>query len=319
MHTYSSTIAAITLTFIRQSVMILDKKYIFKLIVGLMIYNLVILNASSAAPYPPSPIFESIEWDFSTHKRTASGSDLWATTWAADGNLYSTWGDGGGFGGDDSKGRVYLGVARIEGSGTSWAGYNVFGGYNGEVSADFIGKANSIISVDGSLYISVTEEGKWQRSKIGRSDDNGKTWVFNNGSFANSSWDFAETGGAFSGPSYIQFGKDNSGALDNYIYLYSRKTKTSSETEMLLARVDKTKIQVRSAYEFYSGIDENGAPLWTSDLSLAKSVFTDSQNGVNWGHASFYHPIYKRYILTMRQNDSNGRNEAGQLPLSGHR
>jgi len=47
----------------------------------------------------------------------AEGSDMWPITWAADGNLYTCYGDGGGFGGTDTLGRVSFGVARVEGAG----------------------------------------------------------------------------------------------------------------------------------------------------------------------------------------------------------
>lgn len=261
--------------------------------------------AIGGSAYPPSSVFETINWDFSTLKTAAPGSDLWAVTWGADDNLYTAWGDGGGFGGTNSRGRVYMGVARIEGSPGTWQGFNVFGGYNGEVPATFIGKSTNIISVDGSLYMFVTEQGVWQRAKIGRSDDYGKTWTFNNGSFANSGWDFAEAGGAFAGPAFIEFGKDNSGALDAYIYLYSRRTRNANETELLLCRVLRTKIQSRADYEFFNGTDGLGKPLWSKDLAQAKTIFEDKTNGLSWGYGALYLPAYKRYILTMRATDSN--------------
>jgi len=36
----------------------------------------------------------------------ANGSDLWPVTWGKDGNVYTFFGDGGGFGGDNQRGRV---------------------------------------------------------------------------------------------------------------------------------------------------------------------------------------------------------------------
>src|SRR5471030_1243997 len=51
------------------------------------------------SPYPRSRLIEAVSWDFSTIEshRKALGSDLWPCAWAADGNLYCAWGDGGGF------------------------------------------------------------------------------------------------------------------------------------------------------------------------------------------------------------------------------
>src|SRR5687767_11439891 len=88
-------------------------------------------------PYPPSPVIARAEFDFSTHRRLAPGSDNWPTTWADDGHLYSAWGDGGGFGGTNSKGRVLLGVARIEGDASNYTGKNVWGGFEPEQPAQF--------------------------------------------------------------------------------------------------------------------------------------------------------------------------------------
>src|SRR4051812_48998428 len=67
------------------------------------------------APYPNSKVFGGIEWHWDTYKTAAPGSDLWPVTWGPDDHLYAAWGDGGGFGGSDSDGRVSLGFARIEG------------------------------------------------------------------------------------------------------------------------------------------------------------------------------------------------------------
>jgi hypothetical protein len=110
-----------------------------------------VVSARAAAPYPPSPVISGITWDQSSLVRSAPGSDLWPVAWAADDNLYTAWGDGGGFGGTNSNGRVSLGVARINGPATGFTTANVFGGVNAEAPATFDGKANGIISVGGVL------------------------------------------------------------------------------------------------------------------------------------------------------------------------
>src|SRR5687768_4554672 len=71
------------------------------------------VSGIGSAPYGKSPII--LEWrlDWSTHQRHAPGSDNWPITWAVDDHQYTAWGDGGGFGGSNSDGRVSLGVARI--------------------------------------------------------------------------------------------------------------------------------------------------------------------------------------------------------------
>ena len=49
-------------------------------------------------PYPPSPVLQSVRWGMDRIVRAAPGSDLWPLAWAEDGRLYTSWGDGGGFG-----------------------------------------------------------------------------------------------------------------------------------------------------------------------------------------------------------------------------
>ena len=97
--------------------------------------------ATSSSPYPPSPVINGIGFDWSTHVRMAQGSDNWPVTWAADDHQYTTWGDGGGFGGSNQDGRVSLGVARIEGSASSYRGVNVWGGKDAHQPAQFTGQS----------------------------------------------------------------------------------------------------------------------------------------------------------------------------------
>src|SRR4029077_12638715 len=106
----------------------------------------------SQPPYPPSAVIEGIDWDFDHRVRQAPGSDLWPMTWAADDNLYTAWGDGGGFGGTNSDGRASLGFARIEGPAERFRATNVWGGKNCERAGTFGGKVGALLSVDTTLY-----------------------------------------------------------------------------------------------------------------------------------------------------------------------
>ncbi|HSI13317.1 MAG TPA: hypothetical protein VK961_14800 [Chthoniobacter sp.] len=135
--------------------------------------------------YPPSPVIEHVEFDFSTHKRFALGGDNWPTTWADDGHLYTAWGDGGGFGGSNSKGRVTIGVARVEGDAATYAGHNVWGGFAAEHPAQFEGKSYGILSVGGVLYMWVEHqpEPHLAACQLATSQDHGATWRLADWSF----------------------------------------------------------------------------------------------------------------------------------------
>jgi hypothetical protein len=118
------------------------------------------LSAQTEAPYAPSPVIQGANWDFAHLIRLANapgkgGSDLWPTTWAADGNIYTGWGDGGGFSGaSDNTGRVSLGFGRLIGTPPQVKGVNVWGYYPkyAEHPATFCGKPVSMFSTRGVLY-----------------------------------------------------------------------------------------------------------------------------------------------------------------------
>jgi hypothetical protein len=108
----------------------------------------------------------------------APGSDIWSVTWGADDNLYTGWGDGGGFDGTNSDGRVSIGFARIEGEPEEFVGVNVNGGKNAlHLPSIERGKPSAIISVDGILYVWLnTQNGEPPDVQLAWSDDLGKTW-----------------------------------------------------------------------------------------------------------------------------------------------
>jgi hypothetical protein len=248
--------------------------------------------------YPLSPVIENVTWDFQDVARAAEGSDLFPLTWAADDNLYTVWGDGWGF---TSRARFkltkkYLGISRISGGPTGYASEDLWSGK---------GKSHGIISVDGALHMIVTEEGNgWSRAKLGRSTDYGVSWTFKGRSFDEASWDFQEPGGVFAGACFLQFGKDYQGARDGFVYGYSEKVRNVIQPDIVMFRVHKNRILERSAYEFFAGLDANRRPQWTKNIKEIRPVFSDP-NGVSWGMQAVYHPILKRYLLTVRRDDSS--------------
>ena len=259
---------------------------------------------SSVPPYPEISMISGVEWDFtssqtSISQNVAEGSDLWSITWADDDALYTGWGDGGGFGGTNSDGRVKLGVGRVAGTPENLQASNIFGGKNAATAAIFEGKPSGILSVDGTLYMGVTEQDAWLRLKIGRSTDHGLTWVFNSTDWSSDAgWDFAEADGAFSDVTFLQFGQDYAGARDNYVYAYSQDKRVNAKSyDIAMFRVPKDQIIDRSAYEYFAGLDGNNNPQWTTDISQRQAVFSDP-NGVGWGSRVVYNAGLKRYLLT---------------------
>jgi hypothetical protein len=242
------------------------------------------LPSIAASPYPDSSTITGVSFNWATHIRLAPGSDNWPITWADDDNQYSAWGDGGGFGGTNSDGRVSLGFARIEGPKGGYTGYNVWGGKNPEHPATFGGKSYGIICVDGMLYAGVNDQATPAFDRVCKSTDHGATW-------SATSWSIPADERTIT---FLQFGKNYAGARDNYVYVYAPWDRWDVPgTEVWLARVPKTEIMTWASWEFYGGMS-GGSPVWTS-YSGRQSVFHDTR--VCWAVSVSYNAGIGRYLL----------------------
>lgn len=272
------------------------------------------VRASGHAPYPPSPVIAKVEFDFASHQRLAPGSDNWPVTWADDDNLYGAWGDGGGFGGTNSSGRVFLGIARIAGQPPQVTGKNVWGGLKPEHPAQFGGKSYGILSVGSVLYLWVAPQPNPHLAtcQIAVSQDHGATWDFLN-------WKFEYADG-LTIPTFLNFGRDYAGARDGYVYSYYIQpqwgpgiaTRTKVHTfdvhrpgRIYLSRVPQDAIRERDRYEFFAGLDPaTQQPRWSANLKEKQPVFADD-NGVGWNVSVTYNPGLKRYLLTTEHTETH--------------
>lgn len=261
----------------------------------------------SRAPYPSSPVVASLTFDFSTHDRRAPGSDNWPITWADDGHQYTSWGDGGGFGGNNELGRVSLGVARVEGPRGDHVGINVWGGMGAEVEASFEGKSYGILSLDRDLYMWVSPGSgsrNFESAALHRSTDRGRSWT-------PADWDF-DLGDGLALPTFLQFGRDYAGARDAFVYVYAIHPKDPSGLviqrpgEIALLRVPRDRLMDREAYEFFAGLD-GSAPRWTADLAGRAPVFEDV-NGVGWNASASHNAPLGRYFLITEHDESQRGN-----------
>jgi hypothetical protein len=260
------------------------------------------------APYPPSTLIEGVTFSDLVIDGVTSG-DQWAATWADDGHIYSTWGDGTGFGyrgGWDDCWTTYLGVARVKGNPPNHKGCNVWGGYEPESNDlalyrnrelnENLKPNSSIVSVNGVLYLYAVREragahGQWSVSRLLTSKDHGRTWN-DHGVL------FDEPKGRFANVFAIQYGKDYAGTPSyqgDYVYLYGMENKEpTANQDILLARCEKDRLLQREAYEFFSGAVDN--PSWSTDLSKARSIF-HTDDGVSWWVSCVYDAALERYLL----------------------
>ena len=247
----------------------------------------------NGAPYPQSTFVTGITFNHGTLTKAAPGSDEWTYTEGSDGNLYFIWGDGGGFGGTNSRGRVGLGVGRISDTPPSWTGKNISGGVNplsSFVLSGGAGGSNNIFFVGNTLYTLTALNRVWSKNYLFRSTNFGKTWQ-NLGDIFTSADNFGTDG-------VVQYGPGGSGALDSYIYIYSSN---SFANGIALARVSKSQLANRSSYRFFAGFDANGNPVWSSNTSQMKSIFNDSK-GTRWGTSATYDSYINRYLLSDRKS-----------------
>ncbi len=271
----------------------------------IVLFHVFLVTSCSASPYQTSTVITGITFDWSTHIRRAPGSDNWPITWADDDHQYTSWGDGGGFGGTNSAGRVSLGVARVVGStADSYTGYNVWGGLNPENPATFSGKSYGIISIDGILYMWVTKgtniEG-YEEARLYSSNDKGASWTPAN-------WVFTDADG-ITAPTFVQFGKDYQNARDSYVYVFANHIKDTSALkvqkpgEIALIRVPKDQMTIRVAYQFFTGLDVSGNPIWTDDITVRVPAFYDPE-GVGWNTSVSYNIPLRRYLLITEHTET---------------
>jgi len=260
---------------------------------------------AATAPYPHSPLIEGIAWHTDIHRTDAGGSDLWPTTWAADGHIYTSWGDGAGFGSDfpeeGGRDRVSLGFARIEGFPPDhWLGVNINGGKQAENSASFPkkGKCGGLLSVNGTLYALLNlQDDTWPgvNQALAWSTDKAATWT-------QASWIWPKGRGNFKAQTFLQSGCDYKGPRDDYVYVYGRnETDWGQGKHGYLARVSRGRIQDRDAYTFFTGIDAAGQARWDSDVGRRQPHFTDP-GGVESINV-VYNKALNRYILTCHRGD----------------
>jgi hypothetical protein len=120
---------------------------------------------------------------------------------------------------------------------------------------------------------------------------------------------------------FLNYGRDNAGAPDPYIYSYFIRPERLDATQsnfklsihrpgqLFLARVHRDQIfSGRDAYEWFSGL-ENQKPTW-GPLAGKKPVF-ENPEGTGWCVSAIYNPGLKRYLIATEHRASHD----GQLGI----
>src|SRR5258706_7649916 len=249
-------------------------------------------------PYPPRPVIASIEWASpQTVIRKAKGSDNWPTTWGDDDLLYTAYGDGNGFEPFINE-KLSLGVARIEGGPANFLGVNLRAPTLEQKGDGKAGqKASGILMIDGVLYLWIRNAGN---SQLAWSEDHGRTWSWSN-------WKFTTSFGC---PTFLNFGPDYAGARDAFVYTYSPDGNSAYEPadRMVLARVRKTQILDRGAYEFLKQIGRDYV-MWSSDIAERSAIFV--HKGKCYRSNITYDAPLKRYLWCQTLPGGDARFKGG--------
>jgi CubicO group peptidase (beta-lactamase class C family) len=243
-----------------------------------------VMDAVIGPPYKPSPVIKKIIWAPTDEIiRKASGSDNWPITWADDDNQYTAYGDGWGFE-PKTEEKLSLGIAKIAGSPPDFKGINIRTKTGERIGQGAEGaKASGMLMVDGVLYMLVRNTGN---SKLAWSADYGKSWTW-------SGWKFETSFGA---PTFLNFGRNYTGACDDYVYIYSHDSDSAYEPadRFVMARVPKDRIKDRGAYEFFKRLDESAGPIWTKEIRDRGAVFVNPQKCYRSGMS--FNTGRKRYL-----------------------
>ncbi len=274
-------------------------------------------DLAATPPYPPSALVRRVLFDFATHRRLAPGSDNWPLTWARDGLQYTSWGDGGGFGGTNERGRVSNGFAVIRGSARRYEGRNIAGGFGADVPAPFTGKCYGILALKGVLYAwrtgDASGETAYRLQELWQSRDGGRTWMATGVRYA--ARDFRNPDRGFFAPTFVQHGKDHGLARDGHVYVCATNVRTERwevhvPGEVVLLRAREREIADPAAWTFYAGFDPRGRPRWVHEPSGRRPIWTDRTGGAMMVSVT-WHPTLRRYLLITE----HGRFAAGNMGL----
>ncbi len=242
--------------------------------------------------------------------------DTYPMTWADDDEIYASAGDPNWGGKNDGLDiEMFAGVpphytiTRVN----PMTDYRGFGGKGP--------KPTGMICVNGVLYLAFqnilgakspahgTKSQHGSDAMIVSSRDHGKTWAPA----------FKEIqapmfpGYIFGGPAFVNTGRNNAQAPDQYVYAVSTD-QWDNGSFLRVGRVPAESIQDVSAWQWISELENYDRPQWTSDLQQAIPVFTDDR------HISLPDMVYiasiKRYLfLTWRLHKDFSPHDGTELMI----
>lgn len=248
-------------------------------------FVIVIIGCSTEQKRPVDVQFRS-----ETLKRLGGRGDNWCITWAKDDSQITSLCDGNWLNNPEGGWRNHL--FRIVGEADTFQREDISNYPNLSDTISYFGYG--VVSVDGNIYSAASKtpglawSGPFLGVKLLKSPDNGQTWyrVDRNGNelqlevndsmrnIVNDAEMFSleeyglphneQMAYPFSYFDFVQCGKDNSAAKDEYIYIYAPEGALAHKLTM--ARVHKDSIGVRSKWQYFTNYNANNQPQWTGNI-----------------------------------------------------
>ncbi len=265
------------------------------------------VQADPREPYPRSFVIREIRWaPVAEIVRAARDGDNWPVTWAADDAIYTTWGDGTGFEPKVER-KLSCGFARVTGFPPGFRGENI------RSSAEQLGsgraglKAWGMLAVGDTLYLWFGHaDRQGGRSRLAWSDDFARTWTF-------ADWTFDEFGLV----GFVNHGRAHADAPDSFVYAYSHdgpRADTPAD-RFILMRAPVGELTRRGSWEFFAGVDDEGKPSWTPDISRRAGVFEHPDGCLR--SAMTFHPGLRRYLWWQQIPQPPGHPDRGDTRFEG--
>ncbi|HPO90763.1 MAG TPA: hypothetical protein P5239_07660 [Victivallales bacterium] len=225
-----------------------------------------------------SELIKGIEWvsERLSYPEPDIKGDTFPMTWADDDEIYSSAGDP--LWGESSSG---LDIEKFSGVPENYRitkvnHMNDYIGWGGDGP-----KPSGMICVDGVLYLAFQNMLKSKKAPYSIFSQHGSdaqiVYSTNKGGF----WvpalrNISEPmffGHKFGGPAFVNFGKNNANSRDNYIYAISTD-QWDNGSNLRIGRVPSQDIVHREAWEWVSGYDVSGKPVWNRNLEEAIPILS---------------------------------------------
>ena len=228
------------------------------------------------------------------------GADLWGMTWAADGNVYATFGDG------PNTNSVSLGLAKVTGSAVSNIAVVFLVGGPSPVEADhwapitgFAGtteldaKCTNLLAYGTNLYLGLADNpnrgwDNWRLAKVSLSNIAAGPTVPSWGMGQDHTWKTIN-------PAFLQCGKNLEDGFDDYVYLFPQHyapvvnpddSPSHNPAQFYLIRCLKTNDwQTQANWEWWTGGTDD-SPTWGSYASRVARITMTGQ--CDWRPSAHY-------------------------------